>query len=366
MRNKESLTTFNKPPAIRGSSFSKQDIEDARKEKKLLSVSLLLSDACNLQCRYCYRNAGNSESNSLSLNAWRDIVVQAKDLGARNVWIPGSGEPLLDPVFCNGQSFPLVELCNSIGLSVTFFTNGTLLTSHLVNELKGFDVSVVAKLNSFNPDIQDYLAGKNKASENIKRGLQFLLEGGFADSSPSRLGLDTVIVAQNYKEIPKIFKYCRDRNIIPYITANLHSGRACFNDELDITKEDLESLFYHLLEIDQQEYGYHWLPSPPIIGGQCKRLLYDIVIDYRGNVLICPGINIPIGNVLKYSLTDVLNSSDLFTKVRNMPETLNGKCKTCESDSCIYGCRLEAWASGDFFGSDPMCWHISGDNDRCV
>jgi radical SAM protein with 4Fe4S-binding SPASM domain len=357
MRDKTNLNTFSPPPTISGSSFNEQDIEDARKSKSLLSLSLLLSNACNLECRYCYRDAGPSEKISLSLNEWRNIILQAKDLGARNVWIPGSGEPLLDPNFCDGHTFPLIKICNSIGLSVTFFTNGTLLTPDLVNELRSFDVSVVAKLNSFDPDIQDYLAGRTNVSKNIRLGLQYLLDGGFADGSPSRLGLDTVIVAQNINEIPTIFKYCRDRNIIPYITANLHSGRACFNGELEIPQKDMKSLFYHLLDIDQKEYGYNWFPAPPIVGGQCKRLLYDIVVDYRGDVLICPGINIPIGNVLNQPLADIMISSYLFDKIRNMPETLNGKCKTCESDSCTYGCRLEAWSSGDMLGSDPMCWH---------
>jgi MoaA/NifB/PqqE/SkfB family radical SAM enzyme len=288
---------------------------------------------------------------------WNSVLLQAKDLGAKSVWIPGSGEPLLDPVFCDGRSFPLLELCKSLGLPVTFFTNGTLLTEELVATLSELDVSVVTKLNSFVPEIQDYLAGMDGAHVSIMRGLHLLMSAGLAVGRVPRLGIDTVIVRQNYREIADIFRFCRDRNIIPYITANLHGGRACLNRKLDVSSKMLRELFERLLSIDRHDYGYDWFPSPPIVGGQCKKLFYDIVVDPVGDVLLCPGIDLPIGNVRESSLEDILSASDLLGRVRGMPDTLVGECRMCGVEKCAYGCRLEAWANGDLFGPDPLCWY---------
>lgn len=243
-------------------------------------------------------------------------------------------------------------------MSVTFFTNGTLLNDALVAVIKTLDVSVVAKLNSFVPHIQDYLVGKNGASEAIWRGVNLLLDAGLADESPTRLGIDTVIVAQNYCEMPRLFRFCRDRNIVPYITANLHGGRACTNSSsLDVPRDQLKQLFEELLMIDRSEYGYDWFPSPPIVAGQCKKLLYDVVIDSQGSVFLCPGIHLCIGNISDRPLAEIVASSDILAKVRQMPRSLSGQCGSCVSKDCVYGCRLEAWASGDLFGPDPMCWH---------
>jgi len=348
---------FKDPPSIMGSQFTETDIEDAKANCRILSVSLLLSNACNLKCVYCYRDAGALSNDLLSINEWRDVLLQAKSLGARTVRIPGSGEPLLDPAFYNGYSLPLIEFSNSIGLSVTFFTNGTLLTSELAVILRNYDVCVVTKLNSFRPEIQDELAGVRGASERIMRGLEFLIKAGFARESPTRLGIDTVIVSDNYDEIPKLFLYCRERNIVPYITVNLHGGRARTNTKLDVPRQWLRSLFEHLLTIDRTKFGFEWFPSPPIVADQCNRLLYDIVIDYKGNVLVCPGIEHVIGNIRNNSLSQILKSSPFLSRVRRMPDSLKGKCRTCSSKKCIYGCRLEAWSHGDFFGPDPMCWY---------
>ena len=268
-RNSAGHTRFRHPPAIMGSLFDDKDVESARVSGRLLSVTLLLSNACNLNCLYCYRDAGSLAGTAFSLHQWRDVLLQARDLGAKHVWIPGSGEPLLDPVFFDGRSFPLLELCNSLALSVTFFTNGTLIDRSVASRLRGFDVSVVTKLNSFIPHTQDYLAGKDNVFSDIRRGLGFLLEAGLADQSPSRLGIDTVIVQQNYSEIPDIFRFCRERKIVPYITANLTSGRAASHPVLGVSRNQLRSMFETLLAIDRTEYGYDWFPSPPIVAGQC-------------------------------------------------------------------------------------------------
>lgn len=356
-RDIPAMSRFKPPPLVLGSCFDEAEVERARVAGRLLSVSLLLSNACNLKCLYCYRDAGTHSDCGFSLRQWEEVLRQAQELGARSVWIPGSGEPLLDPVFCEGHSFPLLKLCNSLGLRVTFFTNGTALTARLADALKDHDVSVVTKLNSLDPTIQDFLAGVPGAYGAIRRGLDLLLSAGFTEGPVSRLGIDTVVVSQNYQEIPAIYRFCRDHNIIPYITANLHGGRACTHSCLDVSQDDLRQLFEELLAIDRQEYGFDWFPAPPIAGGQCKKLFYDIVVDATGDVLICPGINLPLGNIRERPLAEILSSSSLFAQVRRMPDTLTGKCRQCSSKSCAYGCRLEAWAAGDLFGDDPMCWH---------
>ncbi len=348
---------FKNPPNIALSNFSDWEIKEAQNHSGLLSITVLLGNNCNLNCLYCYRNAGKEDKHNLSLFDWENIIAQAKNLGARNVWIPGSGEPMLDKYFYNNGDFPFLKICKELNLSVTFFTNGTHFTDSNLEELKDFDISIITKLNSFNPTIQDYLAGKRGCSEEIYEGLKLLLKHGFNKSTPTYLGIDTVITAQNYTEIEYIFRFCRDNNIIPYITANLHGGRTNSNHQLDIHNDQIKELFYKILKIDQESYGFSWSPTPPIIASQCKKLLYDIVVDYKGHVLLCPGIDIVVGNLKNDSLENIIKKSELIKKIRNMPATLTGKCQSCKNPECQYGCRLEALAiNNDLFSSDPICW----------
>ncbi len=362
MRNdlleKETKVGYSQPPAICFSGFSNEEIQLTNNSKRLLAVTILLSHRCNLNCVYCYTDAGTSEKEKLSLHDWEKYLIQVKELGARNVWIPGAGEPMLDKVFYNGNEFPLLDLCKSLNLSVTFFSNGTYFTKENLYKLKDYEVSVITKLNSFRADVQDQMAGRKGAHTKIWKGLELLMKAGYNKGARTRLGIDTVITLQNLNEIEDIFIFGRENNIIPYITANLHGGRASYNTNFDVSKEQLKSVFYNLLKIDRTKYGYSWYPSPPVVAGQCKRLLYDLVIGNNSNVQICPGIDISIGNLKNNSLKEILSDSELFDRIRNMSKNLKGKCASCKSKDCVYGCRLEAFSvNNDLFGEDPMCWH---------
>lgn len=344
------------PPLIKGAHFTYAEIEEVRKSNKLLTLTLLLSNNCNLNCPYCYTDAGTALSNELTFDECKSIIDQAKDLGAKTVWIPGSGEPFLDKNFYKDGEFPLIDFANQKDLSVTFFTNGYFITKKIAHDLKTKNVSIVTKVNSFNPNIQDFLVDSPGAFNKLQAGLKNLIETGFNRDTPTRLGINTVITKQNYDEILDIFKFCRGNNIIPYVSVTLHGGRANQHSELDVPVSEIKDLFYKALEIDQIEYGYSWTPSPPIIADQCKKLYYDIVVTSTGDVRFCPGIPINMGNIREKPLFDIMCESKLLNRIRDSKQYLKGKCGCCTNDSCVYGCRLEAYAAGNLFGEDPSCW----------
>lgn len=352
-------------PVIRGMDFSYEEIENARDKKKLLSLTVLMGNLCNLSCLYCYRDAGKISGKSLTLYEWEKILLEAQSLGARTVWIPCSGEPFLDPVFYDARKnqFPFIDLANSLGLRVVFFTNGTFITERNADILFKKQVSIITKLNSFKPEVQDFLCGHKRAWKKLWQGLKILIKAGF-NSNEFRLGIDSVIVRQNYAEIPDIFRFSRERNIIPYITTELHGGRGIVNGEvLDVPRKELKDLFSLLAGIDLN-YNHVWVPKPPIAGGVCKQLLYSLVVDSQGDIFICPGITkIRLGNVKDNFLKEVLENSELVDKMRNFKLYANGACKKCQYLYCVYGCRLSAYAAGDLFGDDPQCWHKTEEKD---
>ncbi|MBU4184945.1 MAG: radical SAM protein [Proteobacteria bacterium] len=344
------------PPLIGGADFSSSEIELARRTTSLLTLTYLVSGKCNLKCPYCYTDAGKALSNELTFSECKSVIDQAKDLGAKTIWIPGSGEPFLDKNFYSNGEFPLIDYANQKGLSVTFFTNGYFVTGAIAQTLIKKNVCVITKINSFKPQIQDFLAGRKGVFFKLREGLRNLIEAGFNENMPTRLGVNTVITKQNYDEILDIFRFCRTNNIIPYISITLHGGRANQHNDLDVSASKIKNLFHNALEIDQKLYGYTWIPSPPIMADQCRKLYYDIVVTSTGEVRFCPGIPITIGSIRKEPLFDIMHKSELLHRIRNIKQHLKGKCGRCSNDSCIYGCRLEAYSTGDLFGEDPSCW----------
>lgn len=356
------VTFLNKhlcsPPLIGGVNFTSDEINCAKHNHSLLTLSYLTSNKCNFKCKYCYTNAGNAEDNEFTFDECKLVIDQARSLGANTIWIPGSGEPMLDNNFYIDGEFPLIDYANNKGMSVTFFTNGYYMTSDITQKLVQKNVSVITKINSFNRKIQDYLVGQNGAFERMQEGLHNLIGAGFNKTDTTRLGINTVITNQNHNEILDIFRYCRLNSIIPYISVMLHGGRAKEHSELDVPQDRIRNLFKKALEIDQSEFGFTWFPSPPYMADQCRKLFYDIVVTSTGEVRFCPGIDISFGNVRSKPLKEIMEESELLHKIRNMKCHLMGKCGICDNAYCSYGCRLEAYADGNLFGEDKSCWMV--------
>ena len=54
------LTKLSPPPQLKGLDFSTEEIRRARKENRMLVISIETSNVCNLKCIYCYTDAGKN------------------------------------------------------------------------------------------------------------------------------------------------------------------------------------------------------------------------------------------------------------------------------------------------------------------
>lgn len=362
-KNDDSLSFFSPPPVLKGYMYGAEEAREARNLNRLLAIRLETNKSCNLHCRYCYAQSGEDSAKIVDIKNLKKIILESKELGTKSVVVIGGGEPTLHPNFRD-----LIDYIDSLGIIPVIFSNTILMTEELAGFLYKHNASVMGKLDSFKPEVQDYLAGREGASEEIRKGFDNLKKTGF--SKPERpgelrMGVSFVSNKMNLDEIESIWHFCRQNNIFPNMEILTPTGRA--NDELKdqlLTAEEIKEYKLKLLEIDRKYYGYDWLPYTPITASGCLQHLYSLYINIEGNVRPCaptkldehPALRVdgeyPY-NVNKMSLREIYDS-DLFTYVRNIDKMLEGKCRNCEhTEECI-GCRGYAYSVGVNNGIDPL------------
>jgi radical SAM protein with 4Fe4S-binding SPASM domain len=361
--NPDKENFFSPPPILRGYMYGAEEAYEARDSDRLLAIRLETNTSCNLRCRYCYAQSGGDSVKIADFDVLKRVISEAKELGIKSVVVIGGGEPTLYPKFRE-----LIAYINSLGIIPMMFSNTVLMTKDLAEFLYEHNVSVMGKLDSLKPEVQDYLAGREGAAVDIRRGLSNLMDAGFTEpAGPGKLRLGVSFVSNrlNFGEIEDIWHFCRRNNIFPNMEILTPTGRA--NDELAdkmLTAEEIQAYKMKLLDIDRKYYGYDWLPYTPITASGCLQHLYSLYITIDGNVRPCaptkldehPALKVngeyPC-NVNKTNLKDIFNS-ELFSYVRNIDKVLEGRCGDCKHLNECIGCRGYAYSIGVNKGMDPL------------
>lgn len=289
------------------------------KKDTINSLSLHITNRCNLRCLYCYTDAGQKQKKELNFEEIETILCKAKKLGAKDLYIIGSGEPLLHP-----SIFDIISFSDKLGFKVHLFTNGTVITRNVARKLFQHNVNLTFKLNSFDPDIQDRLCGRKKVYclvgysyrkdgeqliVKIPKGLKNLINA--YSSRKDMLNLETVITKINYSCIPKIAEFCKDNNLGILIETLIWKSRALkYSSSLNLTKKEYKKLYLKLSEI---------------LGKEFRRFQNSIYCIHADNLIIFENRDISscltgmhiLGNIKNDSLKEILKVKEkcnLFKK----------------------------------------------------
>ena len=153
--------------------FSRDEIEEAVGNARLLTMEIEFSRNCNFRCPYCYVPDRAPLKNQLSRDEIRDVILQAKDMGARRIIILG-GEPTIYP-----HILEMIRFIRSEDLEVEMFTNGSRVTAEFARRLFEERVRVVLKMNTFDENVQDMLTGRKGSFKSIQRTFENLKAAGY-------------------------------------------------------------------------------------------------------------------------------------------------------------------------------------------
>ena len=338
---------------IYGTEFSHEEIEVAVKNGRLLSMEIEFSRRCNFNCIYCYVQNNSDYENELTIEEIQDVILQAKDLGAKKIIILG-GEPMIYP-----HILDMVRFIKSSDMEIELFTNGSHITPPTARILFEHGVRVVLKMNTFDEKIQDMLSGKKGAHQLIREAFNNLKLAGYP-SSGRPMGISTIICRHNIKELVTMWEWLRDQGITPYFEMITPQGEAVKNDTLAVDTMQVRELFYRIADIDREKYGFIWDPQPPLVGEVCLRHQFSCTVNSEGYVQPCVGVTIPVGNIREKRLGDIIRESEVVQDLKNYKQTMKGPCRECIRLDTCYGCRGAAYQlTGDYLASDPLCWRNS-------
>jgi radical SAM protein with 4Fe4S-binding SPASM domain len=322
-----------------------------------------ITNLCNLRCRHCYQE-DFSKRNDLDWSGLKkvsnNILNTIKEWDQTACIHLTGGEPLLKP-----ELFLLLDELNQkpVVEELGIITNGICFDRDMIKKLSSFSKlkKIKISLDGADAEINDAIRQKGAFEKVIKNIPLIKKENSF------EIILMFTVMKINYKNIPSLFKLCRDLDINGLIIERfipLGRGRESLDEVL--SKEEWKEMIRMLLDFFSIEDENSLLPyqafqisfhgeEPELLGAPCVIGRDGLCIMPEGNVFPCRRFPISIGNLLNDSLKTIWEKSEILEKL-GRKENLKGKCGNCEVKECR-GCRSLAFAlTGDYLSEDPHCW----------
>lgn len=348
--------------------------------KAPVAVDLSITNACNLNCTYCYADASPQRYNKLDLPTISKLFLELSNMGVNYVRIAG-GEPLLHPDIIK----ILEEACESPFIT-SMSTNGTLITKSISAKLKDMNFPwVVVSLDGHNSSVNNCTRGQWKQAEN---GIKYLLDAGVKCKTA------TVLTSRNANYISEMITYFENLGV--YSAGFLlycPVGRANGKDILEVSKSQLATVIkeisnyksntnhqmkvnfvpphesevpWELSEfLEESELKRIWgltLPNDNYnrqLG--CKAAISTCAIDSLGNVFGCEQLmgfaELSGGNINENSFKSIWENGSGLTTLRNIHfKDLDCTCVSCKNVGCGGGCRAVAYQHyKSLLKDDPRC-----------
>ena len=347
-------------------------------ECKPLFAWFSLTDACNLNCKYCFNDANYFPPDStkrphyeLSTEDVFSIIDNIAEAGTEIVMFAG-GEPTLR------DDLVAIVRYTSGRMSVAMNSNGYLLDKRLCRDLARAGLSQV----KISVDGMEKNHDWNRGETSFQKTMDALRN--LVEADIPKVMLIMTLTNLNYDELEKMVELSMSMGVDFTMVEFLPLGRASEGKEWILSKEQLERAQRYLAEA-QKRYGWQRVafenryivaedeyckgicsnPNEPCgfydfcVG--CISSIYSYCITASGKVAAGDIMALEVGDLGKARLKDIWENAELFKIIRNR-DNLKGKCGKCQYRYICGGCRRRAYTyTGDIMAADPGCWRSAGD-----
>jgi AdoMet-dependent heme synthase len=352
--------------------------------------------ACDLACVHC-RAAAQSRRSQFELTTEQGFrLIDEIGLMQPKVFVLTGGDPLK-----REDTFDMIEHARKRGLEPSLTPSATpLLTEEAVSEMKRRGLARMAvSLDASNASMHDDFRQVQGSFDLTLRAIRA------AAREEIPVQINTTVTRRTIGDLPRMVSLLEELNIAMWsVFFVVPTGRAKMSDL--VTAEEVESLFGFLYDTSKRvrfairtteamHYRRYTLQRMMEEQGRSLADLRDattglidpstlfvqnrmplgirpqdmtmraprgvneakgfVFISHIGDVYPSGFLPLKAGNVKQESLAEIYRSSKLFTALRDT-SNLQGKCGRCEFRDLCGGSRARAWsATGDVFGSDPLC-----------
>ncbi|MBQ9376885.1 MAG: putative heme d1 biosynthesis radical SAM protein NirJ2 [Schwartzia sp.] len=321
-------------------------------------VSWNTTNACNMYCAHCYRDAGCRAEDELSTAEAEKLLTEIARAGFR-IMIFSGGEPLMRPDIVR-----LVRFAAGLGLRPVFGTNGTLLTDTLARALKeagamGMGIS----LDSLDAQKHDAFRSFPGAWAGAVRGMECCRRAGLA------FQVHTTVMDWNEKELEAMTDFAVEKGAVAHhLFFLVPTGRASSIGDTSLDAAAYEAVLTRIME-KQKHVPIELKPTcapqfmriAAMMGVKtrfrrgCLAGTAYCIIGPRGKVQPCAYLNMEVGDVRKTPFDIIWKESDVFRRLRTLD--YKGGCGACDFKRVCGGCRARAavYHDGDYMAEEPWC-----------
>lgn len=320
-------------------------------------ISWNTTNACNMYCKHCYRDAGVKAEEELNTEEGLTLIDQIADAGFK-IMIFSGGEPLM-----RNDIFTLVSRAREKGLRPVFGTNGSLITGKVARRLKEAGAMAMGiSLDSVDPKSHDEFRATPGAWQGAVDGMYACREAGLP------FQIHTTVMDWNMPEVEKLTDFAVKVGAMGHhIFFLVPTGRAVNIEAESLRAEQYEELLRRIMKKQtevQIELKPTCAPQFMRIASQmeiktrfskgCLAGLSYCIISPKGIVQPCAYLNIPAGNVRETNFGEIWREAEIFKNLRT--EEYMGGCGTCQYKKTCGGCRARAYFyHGDYMAEEPWC-----------
>lgn len=303
-----------------------------------LSGTIELTDRCNFNCVHCYINqsAGDKQAlaSELTTEQYKWLIDQLVEAGTLFVTLTG-GE-----VFLRSDFIEIYNYARRKGLLVTIFTNGSMITPQIVEELAALPPEFVEiTLYGATSETYEKVTRVPGSFERCMKGINLFLEKGI------KTKLKTMVLDINLHEYEAI------RSIAQRLGVEFRHD-AILWPRLDHESKNIE----HQISIDDvlrlenatKEQRAEWRMIEESFTGEASRAvnvfscgigLLSFAIDSKGNMFGCVMYRHVNHNIFDLGFMEAWRR---LGEIRNLKRQKVTKCQTCTLGGLCHQCP--AWS----------------------
>ena len=321
-------------------------------------VSWNVTNACNMYCAHCYRDAGCKAEDELSTADAKKLLTEIKRAGFQ-IMIFSGGEPLMRP-----DILELVKFASDLGLFPVFGTNGTLITPQMAKDLKAAGARAMGiSLDSLDPAKHDKFRSFPGGWQGAVDGMKNCKAAGLP------FQIHTTVMDWNAPELEDMIDFAVE------IGARAHhfffrgpTGRAATIEEESLRAEQYEDVLTRIMRKQQTvpiELKPTCAPQFLRIAAElgmksrfhrgCLAGLSYCIISPKGKVQPCAYLKEYLGDVRETPFDEIWRNNPVLQKLRTMK--YDGGCGACKYQRVCGGCRARAaiYHNGDYMAEEPWC-----------